>query len=118
MEGSSILIGTDKACEVFIKWPDPEIRGKHARLSFDGRVHIEPIDKAPLYIGERSIKDITELKDGDVIRFGGSSATRLQFNIKERVASEGIRAVSMTPARYSIEEEKAIKDKIKINVRK
>ena len=78
-----IFIGSDSSCYVFVKWPDDEVQPKHAKLSYDGNaVYLEPY--AETLIGNRilPLNKPYELQNGDIIRLGRTSVSRMKFIAK------------------------------------
>ncbi len=91
--GIDVFIGSDASCYVFVKWSDPSVQAKHAKLSFDGNhVYMEPM--AETWVNNRilPLHSKTPLKDRDIIKFGANSITRLQFREKRKAVSTSPRA--------------------------
>ena len=84
-----IFIGSDAACYVFIKWNDPAVIAKHARLKFDKNVvYIEPLAETLLNGRNLPLHQKTPLRDGDIIKLGNESVTRMKFRAKSVVVSK------------------------------
>ncbi len=84
-----IFIGSDSACYVFIKWNDPVVKGQHARLNFDNNVvYIEPLAEVLLNGRNLPLHQKTPLRDGDIIKLGNESVTRMKFIAKSVVVAK------------------------------
>ena len=83
--GIDIFIGSDAGCYVFVKWNDPAVQGRHAKLSFDGNhVYIHPIGETWVNNRVLPLNSPTVLKDKDIIKLGTESVTRIQFHEKRK----------------------------------
>ncbi len=85
--GIEIYIGTDSSNYVFVKWTDPAVQPKHAKLSYKGgQVFITPY--AETLVNGNVIKqgDPHLLNNGDVIQPGRQSATKMLY--REKYAGE------------------------------
>lgn len=113
-DGDNIRIGTSSDCEVFIKWKDKNVRGHHAELSYNGKIFIKPLSGETL-LNRIQITDAKELKNKDEITLGVGGETSMQFLIKESAESS---TAAGPAARVDASKEAAMKEKIKITVRK
>lgn len=98
--GLEIYIGTADVCHVFVKWNDPVVQAKHAKLSLEKeRVYLEPL--AQTLINGREVTQKTQLKDGDRIKLGFDSRSVFRFSEKHQqpAQSAGPRtSTSTTPS--------------------
>jgi len=78
--GMDIFIGTDSSCYVFIKWTDPAVESRHAKLSYDhDSVYIEPLAETLVNNVEIPLNKATKLQDGDIIQLGKESVSRMRY---------------------------------------
>ena len=81
-----IFIGSESGCYVFIKWNDPAVQAKHAKLNFrNNQVFIEPYAETLLNGHNLPLHQKVALKDGDIIKLGNESVTRMKFRAKSIV---------------------------------
>lgn len=81
--GINVDIGSDPSSYVFIKWVDPDVKTRHATLSYnDGHVYITAIAETLVNGRVIPMDKKVELKDGDIIQPGKNSVTRMKFKEK------------------------------------
>lgn len=76
----NVFIGTDADCFVFIKWDDPLVQGKHARLNYqNGTVYLEAL--ADTLVNRQLLRKggRIALKNGDIIQLGQGSVSQMCF---------------------------------------
>jgi hypothetical protein len=89
LEGSKLLIGRDPSCEVALEW-DPGVSRVHAELQKLGDVWTisdDGMSSNGTFIGSRPLNGRHRLRDGEVIRIGGSLIGFRDGEAKTRVDS-------------------------------
>ena len=85
----SINIGSDVDCYVFVKWADPDVQPKHARLTYENdKVYIFPFH--PVEVNRKSlpIEKPYPLKHDDIITFGPNKVTKMRYIEKREDATK------------------------------
>ena len=83
--GIDIFVGKEPGSYVYVKWEDPDIAPRHARLTLNqGSVYIQPY--ADVLVNGRLIplRELTPLRNGDLIKFGRNSVTIMRFIEKRK----------------------------------
>lgn len=81
-----VYIGTDATCEVYVKWEDNFVKPKHAKLTYEnGKVIINTIGDAEVFINDILIRERRELHDGDKIKLGPESISIMRFKSKDAI---------------------------------
>ena len=83
--GTSILIGRDPTCYVYIKQDDSAVQAQHARLSFEnGQVFITPLAETLVRGRELPADQKSALQNGDIIQLGRDSTTQMRYREKRK----------------------------------
>lgn len=78
-----IDIGSDSGSYIFIKWIDPNVKGRHAKLVFDdNKVFISPFSETLIGKVILPLNKNSQLRNGDVIKLGRNSETSFRFITK------------------------------------
>ncbi|RMG72684.1 MAG: FHA domain-containing protein [Bacteroidetes bacterium] len=78
-----IFIGSDASNYVFVKWHDPEVQARHAKLSYkNGEVLLEPHHETLVNGKVLPLNKPYSLQDGDIIQLGMKSISRMRFKEK------------------------------------
>lgn len=84
--GVEVNMGTAAGSYIYVKWNDSAAQPRHADLIYEnGDVFIIPY--AQTLVGRHIIpeKKRTKLKNGDVIRLGRDSITKMRFKVKRQI---------------------------------
>ena len=85
-----IYIGRDPNCEVYIKWTDKTVQGRHCRLTYENdTVFLEPLGETK--INDVLIRQKTPLEHEDIIKLGAKSKSQMQFLAKDKDDKENER---------------------------
>ncbi|MEL6671108.1 MAG: FHA domain-containing protein [Bacteroidota bacterium] len=75
-----VQIGSDPACDVFVKWTDDQVAPQHATLHLkNGQVYLEAWAETLIQGRRMPERQEIRLKNGDIIQLGTDSISRMQF---------------------------------------
>ena len=103
-----IFIGSDASNYVFVKWHDPEVQARHAKLSYkNGEVLLEPLAETLVNGRVLPLQKPYSLQDGDIIQLGQKSVSRMRF--KEKRSEGKARAAAPAPRTRGTADQSGIK---------